>query len=45
VSWLVVDPTRQLGVSVAEVGTVQVESSRQLSDQSAGRSPVARASL
>ncbi len=45
VSWLVVDPTRQLGVSVAEVGTVQIESSRQLSDQSAGRSTVARASL
>jgi MFS transporter, ACS family, glucarate transporter len=45
VSWLVVDPTRQLGVSVADAGTVQVESSKQLSDPSASRSPVARASL
>jgi ACS family glucarate transporter-like MFS transporter len=45
VSWLVVDPTRQLGVSAADAGTMQIESSKQLSDPSASRSPVARASL
>jgi MFS transporter, ACS family, glucarate transporter len=45
VSWLVVDPTRQLGVSAADAGTMQIESSKQLSDPSASRSTVARASL
>jgi MFS transporter, ACS family, glucarate transporter len=44
-SWLVVDPTRQLRVSAADTGTVQVQGSKHLSDQSGGRSPVARASL
>jgi ACS family glucarate transporter-like MFS transporter len=45
VSWLVVDPTRQLRASAANAGAVQLQSSKQPSDQSGGRSPVARASL
>jgi len=43
--WLVVDPTRQLGVSGANAATAQIQSSKHLSDQSGSRSPVARASL
>jgi ACS family glucarate transporter-like MFS transporter len=43
-SWLVVDPSRQLRVSPADVGTVQIQSSKYISDQSANRSPVVRAS-
>ncbi|MGA8212070.1 MAG: MFS transporter [Candidatus Sulfotelmatobacter sp.] len=43
-SWLVVDPTRQLGVSPGDAGAVQLQSSRGMSDQSGDRSPVARAS-
>jgi len=42
VSWLVVDPSRQLKVMSA--GTVQLVSSKRLSDQTEGRSPVGRAS-
>jgi ACS family glucarate transporter-like MFS transporter len=44
-SWLVVDPTRQLRVSATDAGAVQIQSSKHLSHQSGGRSPVARASL
>jgi len=43
--WLVVDPTRQLGVSAANSGTAQLQSSKHLPDQLGSRSPVARASL
>jgi ACS family glucarate transporter-like MFS transporter len=43
-SWLLVDPSRQLRVSPADAGTVQMQSSKHTSDQSANRSPVARAS-
>jgi hypothetical protein len=43
-SWLGVDPSRQLRVSLADVGTVQIQSSKYISDQSANRSPVVRAS-
>ena len=43
-SWLVVDPTRQLRVSVADAGAVQIQGSKQLSDQSGSGSPVAHAS-
>ena len=44
-SWLVVDPSRQLRVSAANPGTVQIQGSKHLSDQSGRRSPVARARL
>ena len=44
-SWLVVDPTRQLRVPSADAGRVQIQGSKHLSDQSGSRSPVARASL
>jgi ACS family glucarate transporter-like MFS transporter len=44
-SWLVVDPSRQLRVSAANAGTVQIQGSKHLPDQSGRRSPVARASL
>jgi MFS transporter, ACS family, glucarate transporter len=44
-SWLVVDPTRQLRVSGADAGAVQIHSSEHSSDQSGRRSPVARARL
>jgi MFS transporter, ACS family, glucarate transporter len=44
-SWLVVDPTRQLRVSAGDAATVQIQSSKLRSDQSGSRSPVARASL
>jgi len=44
VSWLVVDPSRQLKVMPADAGTVQLVSSKRLSDQTEGRSPVGRAS-
>ena len=43
-SWLVVDPSRQLGVSPADVGAVQIPTSKQMSDRPAARSPVAHAS-
>jgi MFS transporter, ACS family, glucarate transporter len=42
-SWLVVDPSRQLGVSLADAGGEQIHSSNQMSDQSADRPPLARA--
>jgi ACS family glucarate transporter-like MFS transporter len=45
VSWLVVDPTRQLRASAADAGAVPMQSSKHLSDLSGGRSPVVRASL
>ncbi len=44
-SWLVVDPTRQLRVSAADAGAAQVQGSKHLSDESGSGSPVARASL
>ena len=43
-SWLVVDPSRQLKVSPANAGTMQIESLRSMSDESANRSTRARAS-
>ncbi len=43
-SWLVVDPSRQLKVSPADAGTVPMQSSKYLADQPVNRSPVARAS-
>jgi ACS family glucarate transporter-like MFS transporter len=43
-SWLLVDPSRQLRVSPADAGTVQIQSSKHMSDRSANRSPVARVS-
>ena len=43
-SWLVVDPSRELRVSPADAGTAQIRSSKRISDQSANRSSVARAS-
>jgi MFS transporter, ACS family, glucarate transporter len=42
-SWLVVDPSRQLGVSPADTGGEQIHSSNHVSDQSADRPPLARA--
>jgi MFS transporter, ACS family, glucarate transporter len=49
VSWLVVDPTRQLRVSAADADAVQVPGSKHLLDQSGSRSadgsPVVRARL
>jgi len=45
VSWLVVDPSRQLRVSTGNSGAVQIQGSKHLSDQSGSRSPVARATL
>ncbi|HZW93750.1 MAG TPA: MFS transporter [Candidatus Eremiobacteraceae bacterium] len=39
-SWLVVDPSRQLRVSPADAGRVQIESPKCMSDPSANRSPV-----
>ncbi len=44
-SWLVVDPSRQLRASAANPGSVQIQGSKHLSDQSGRRSPVARARL
>jgi MFS transporter, ACS family, glucarate transporter len=38
-SWLVVDPTRQLGIPGAGVGAVQLQSSKCMTDQSGDRSP------
>jgi MFS transporter, ACS family, glucarate transporter len=43
-SWLVVDPSRQLRVSQSDAGTVPIQSSEFMSDQSANRSAVARVS-
>jgi ACS family glucarate transporter-like MFS transporter len=43
VSWLFVDPSRQLRVSLADTGAVQIQGSKYLSDQAVNRSPVARA--
>ena len=43
VSWLFVDPSRQLRVSLADAGAVQIQSSKYLADQPVNRSPVARA--
>jgi ACS family glucarate transporter-like MFS transporter len=43
-SWLVVDPSRQLRVSPAEADTMQIQSSKYMSDHSANRSRVAHAS-
>jgi ACS family glucarate transporter-like MFS transporter len=43
-SWLVVDPSRQLGVSSADPGGEQIHSSNHMSDQSADRPPLASAS-
>jgi ACS family glucarate transporter-like MFS transporter len=45
VSWLIVDPSRQIGVSPVDGGTVQIQSPKRMADESASRSPVARASL
>jgi MFS transporter, ACS family, glucarate transporter len=44
VSWLVVDPSRPIKVSTAEAGMEQFRSSKRMSDQTATRSPAARAS-
>jgi MFS transporter, ACS family, glucarate transporter len=44
VSWLVVDPSRQLTVLPAAADTVQLQNSKRMSDQTASRSPMARAS-
>ncbi len=44
-SWLVVDPTRQLRVSAADASAAQIHGAGHLPDQSGRRSPVARASL
>jgi MFS transporter, ACS family, glucarate transporter len=44
-SWLVVDPTRQLRVSAADAAAVQIQGSKHLSGQSGSRSPVARSSF
>jgi ACS family glucarate transporter-like MFS transporter len=43
-SWLLVDPSRQLGVSPADAGVTQIQSSKWMSYPSTGRSPVVRAS-
>jgi ACS family glucarate transporter-like MFS transporter len=45
VSWLFVDPSRQLKVLQPDAGAVQVQSSKYLSEQPVSRSPVARESL
>ncbi len=45
VSWLFVDPSRQLRVSLADAGAVQIQSSKYLADQPVNRSPVARATV
>jgi MFS transporter, ACS family, glucarate transporter len=42
-SWLVVDPTRQLGISPTDTGTRQLQSPKSMSDQTVSRSPVVRA--
>jgi ACS family glucarate transporter-like MFS transporter len=42
-SWLVVDPTRQLGISPTDTGTRQLHSPKSMSDQTVSRSPVVRA--
>jgi MFS transporter, ACS family, glucarate transporter len=44
VSWLVVDPSRQLKPLATDDFTAQLHGSKRMSDQSAGRSTVARAS-
>jgi len=44
VSWLVVDPSRQLKVMPAHAGPVPLQSSKRMSDQPEVRSPVGRAS-
>ena len=44
VSWLVVDPTRQLKVSPAQAGTVEIQSPKRMADQSGNKAPVVRAS-
>ena len=44
-SWLVVDPTRQIRVSPVDDGTVQIQSPKRMADESARVSPMARASL
>ena len=43
VSWLFVDPSRQLKVSLADAGVVQIQSSKYLVDQPVNRSPVTHA--
>jgi ACS family glucarate transporter-like MFS transporter len=43
-SWLAVDPSRQLTALSSDAATAQLQSSKLMSDQSASRSPVARAS-
>ncbi len=43
-SWLVVDPSRQLRVSLPNAGTVQLQSPKCMSDQSASRLHAVRAS-
>jgi ACS family glucarate transporter-like MFS transporter len=45
VSWLFVDPSRQLRVSLADAGAVQIQSSKYLADQPVNRSPMARATV
>jgi ACS family glucarate transporter-like MFS transporter len=42
VCWLAVDPSRQLTVMPADAGAIQVQSSKQMSDQASG-APIARA--
>jgi ACS family glucarate transporter-like MFS transporter len=44
VSWLVVDPARQLKVLPADAARMQVQSLKRKSDQSGNRPPAARAS-
>jgi len=44
-SWLVVDPARQLRVLAVDAGAAQIQDSKRLSDQSGSPSPAARASL
>ena len=43
VSWLLVDPLRQLTVSTVKAAPMQLQDSRQMSDQAANRPPIARA--
>ena len=43
-SWLVVDPSRPLMVPTADAASLQPQSSKRMSDQSANRLPVARVS-
>jgi ACS family glucarate transporter-like MFS transporter len=43
VSWLFVDPSRQLKVSLADASALQIQSSKYPADQPVNRSPVARA--